>query len=83
MVLVAEDGKRFHGHRLVLCAQSPVFKTMLDSDLWAASRDKEVSPTNCVVFHPAYQMFQLLKDMTSPSINARKGMLNWMLCNTF
>lgn len=45
MVLVSEDDCRFHAHRLVLCAQSPVFKTMLDSDLWTESRNKEVSAT--------------------------------------
>ena len=42
VVLVSEDGQRFFAHRLVLCVQSPVFKTMLDSDLWADSQNKEV-----------------------------------------
>lgn len=43
VTLIAEDGKRFFAHRLVLCVQSQVFKVMLDSDLWAESRNKEVS----------------------------------------
>ena len=43
VVLVSEDGKRFHAHRLIFCAQSPVFKAMMDSDLWAESSNKEVS----------------------------------------
>jgi len=42
IVLVSEDGERFFAHRLVMCAQSPVFKTMLDSELWAESKNKEV-----------------------------------------
>ncbi len=42
VVLVSEDGQQFFAHRLILCVQSPVFKTMLDSDLWADSRNKEV-----------------------------------------
>ena len=42
VTLIADDGKRFHGHRLVLCVQSPVFKSMLDSDLWVESKNKEV-----------------------------------------
>lgn len=42
VVLVSQDGAKCHAHRLVLCAQSPVFKTMMDSDLWAESRNKEV-----------------------------------------
>ena len=42
VVLISEDGKRFFAHRLVLCAQSQVFKAMLDSDLWTESRNKEV-----------------------------------------
>ncbi len=42
MELISEDGSRFHAHRLVLCAQSPVFKSMLDSELWVESRNKEV-----------------------------------------
>ncbi len=40
--LISEDGSRFHAHRLVLCAQSPVLKSMLDSELWVESRNKEV-----------------------------------------
>ena len=40
--LISVDGSRFHAHRLVLCAQSPVFKSMLDSELWVESRNKEV-----------------------------------------
>lgn len=40
--LISEDGSRFHAHRLVLCAQSPVFKAMMDSELWAESANKEV-----------------------------------------
>lgn len=43
VTLVAEDGKKFFAHRLVLCVQSQVFKVMLDSELWAESRNKEVS----------------------------------------
>ena len=42
VVLISEDGVRFHAHRLVLCAQSPVFKSMMDSDLWVESASKEV-----------------------------------------
>lgn len=42
VVLVTSDNKQFHAHRLVLCAQSSVLKAMLDSDLWAESRNKEV-----------------------------------------
>ena len=42
MELISVDGSRFHAHRLVLCAQSPVFKSMLDSELWVESRNKEV-----------------------------------------
>lgn len=45
VVLVSEDGQRFFAHRLILCVQSPVFKTMLDSDLWADSHNKEVCDT--------------------------------------
>ncbi len=40
--LVLDDGSRFHAHRLVLCSQSPVFKAMMDSELWAESANKEV-----------------------------------------
>jgi hypothetical protein len=43
VVLMTSDEKRFHAHRLVLCAQSPVLKSMLDSDLWAESKNKEIS----------------------------------------
>ena len=42
VVLISEDGQRFFAHRLVMCAQSPVLKTMLDSELWAESKNKEV-----------------------------------------
>lgn len=42
VVLVAADGVKFSGHRLVLCAQSPVLKNMLDSDLWQESHNKEI-----------------------------------------
>jgi hypothetical protein len=42
VTLVAEDGKQFFAHRLILCVQSQVFKVMLDSDVWAESRNKEV-----------------------------------------
>ncbi len=40
--LVSEDRSRFHAHRLVLCAQSAVFKAMLDSEHWTESANKEV-----------------------------------------
>jgi hypothetical protein len=43
VVLVTSDDKRFHAHRLVLCAQSPVLKSMLDSDLWAESKNREIA----------------------------------------
>ena len=42
VVLVSEDSQRFHAHRIVLCAQSLVLKTMLDSEVWADSKNKEV-----------------------------------------
>ena len=42
VVLVSEDGQSFHAHRIVLCAQSLVLKTMLDSEVWADSKNKEV-----------------------------------------
>ena len=42
VVLISEDGRRFHAHRIVLCAQSLVLKTMLDSEVWADSKNKEV-----------------------------------------
>jgi len=42
VVLVCDDGERYHAHRLVLCAQSPVFKAMMDSEVWATANNKEV-----------------------------------------
>ena len=46
VVLVSEDKQTFHAHRIVLCAQSVVLKTMLDSDVWAESNNKEV----CIIY---------------------------------
>ena len=37
-VLVSSDGEKFHAHKLVLCAQSGVFKSMLESEHWVHSR---------------------------------------------
>lgn len=45
VVLISDDGKKFFAHRIVMCVQSQVFKTMLDSDLWAESHNKEVPST--------------------------------------
>ena len=45
VTLISEDRLKFHAHRLVLCAQSPVFKAMLDSELWVESSNKEVMAT--------------------------------------
>ena len=42
VVLISEDGKRFHAHRLVLCAQSAVFKAMMASQEWGTSKRNEV-----------------------------------------
>ena len=42
VVLISEDGKRFHAHRLVLCAQSAVFKAMMASQEWGTSKRHEV-----------------------------------------
>jgi hypothetical protein len=42
VILVTSDNKQFHAHRLVLCAQSPVLKTLVDSDLWVESKNKEI-----------------------------------------
>lgn len=42
VVLISAEQQRFHAHRLIMCAQSPVFKTLLDSDLWVESRNKEI-----------------------------------------
>ena len=44
VVLISEDGKRFHAHRLVLCAQSAVFKAMMASQEWGTSKRNEVCP---------------------------------------
>ena len=43
VVLISEDGKRFHAHRLVLCAQSAVFKAMMASQEWGTNKRSEVS----------------------------------------
>ena len=37
-VLVSSDGEKFHAHKLVLCAQSGVFRSMLESEHWVDSR---------------------------------------------
>ena len=45
VILVSDNGQHFHAHRLVLCVQSPVFKTLLDSELWGDALKKEVATT--------------------------------------
>ena len=34
VVLVSSDGDRFYAHRLLLCGQSPVFHSMMESAIW-------------------------------------------------
>ena len=46
VILVSDNGQRFFAHRLVLCVQSPVFKALLDSDLWGDALKKEVTLPN-------------------------------------
>lgn len=38
--LVSNEGREFHVHRLVLCGQSPVFRSMLQSEHWASDRQE-------------------------------------------
>ena len=71
----------------MLCAQSPVFKTMLDSDLWAESRNKEVS----VLLHermgmgnvgPRAVVFHSIKLPCSPNSEVEDMMLLFLLLYT-
>ena len=44
MVLVSNEGEKFYAHRLMLCGQSPVFHSMMESEVWknTNSQDGEV-----------------------------------------
>ena len=42
VMIISEDGRHFYAHHLVLCAQNPIFKNMLDSDLWMESKKRKV-----------------------------------------
>ena len=38
--LESSEGEEFYVHRLVLCGQSPVFKSMLESEHWSSDRQE-------------------------------------------
>jgi hypothetical protein len=38
--IVTNEGETFHVHRLMLCGQSPVFKSMLESEHWTVDREE-------------------------------------------
>lgn len=38
--IVTSDGDVFYIHRLVFCGQSPVFKSLLESEYWATDSNK-------------------------------------------
>jgi len=41
----SNDGVSFHAHKIILCAQSPVFNAMLASTTWKESTSNEVTLT--------------------------------------
>eukprot|EP00800_Vazella_pourtalesii_P016948 TRINITY_DN500_c1_g1_i4.p1 TRINITY_DN500_c1_g1~~TRINITY_DN500_c1_g1_i4.p1 ORF type:complete len:520 (-),score=130.52 TRINITY_DN500_c1_g1_i4:697-2256(-) len=43
VTLVSKEGQKFYAHRLLLCSQSPVFKSMFESGLWESTPDNEHS----------------------------------------
>lgn len=58
VILVSDDGQKCYAHRIVLCAQSEVLKTMLQSEMWAESKNKEVCNLTCHTPSPLLPLTQ-------------------------
>jgi len=51
------EGKTFHAHKIILCAQSEVFSKMLESNYWKKEESTEIKDTSAQAFEQLLEYF--------------------------